>query len=120
MTLVPSPTATVVVSVSKLTWSELAKLSLMIVSCARNELTSDDVWQALKAAGVSSPEEPRAMGSVMTWGAKEGLIEHTDRVITPDVSTRSNHGRPLAVYTSLTYGDVEPTWPEVEVPEIIL
>lgn len=108
------------VPASSIGWNQYAKLALTIRATQESQLTSDDVWRQLKLAGVEGPVEPRAMGPIMKWGTKQGLISSTSYTSAPAKQIRKNHKRPLAVYISLVTGQPAPEWPLVSVPESIL
>lgn len=78
-------------------WLQEAQRAVGRVARARQEFTTDDVWQI-----VGSPAEPRAMGAVMRWAKKEGLCKATDRTRLSE--RRECHCRPLTVWWSLVYG----------------
>ncbi len=68
------------------------------------DLTSDDVWRALKLRSIPEPVEPRAMGPVMLAAVREGWLEQTDRTrISPDPATQ-NHSRPQRIFRSAVLG----------------
>lgn len=56
-------------------WLWHAHRALRACVARLDRLTSDDVWDELDSLGIEAPREPRAMGPVMTWGVREGLIE---------------------------------------------
>lgn len=78
-------------------WSQAAAAAVTMVALARDEFTSDDVWDALRE--VEAAREPRALGAIMRQAQRQGLCVKTDRVVN---SRRVEcHGRPVAVWRSL-------------------
>lgn len=58
--------------------------------------TTDDIWQALTDAGLPTPREPRALGSVMSAAHRAGAITPTDNY---RQSQRIKcHARPIRVW----------------------
>jgi hypothetical protein len=67
--------------------------------CAQQqELTADDVWIALERLGATQTHEPRAMGAVMQYAARLGLIEATNRWQESVLPQR--HARPVRVWAT--------------------
>lgn len=56
-------------------WKELARTAVEMVAHERPFFTTDHVW----LAGLEKPREPRAMGVIMRWAVREGLVEKTGR-----------------------------------------
>ena len=80
-------------------WKQQAHSIVRTVAARLDELTTDDVWQAMIHAGVTMPHEPRALGAVMQSAARQNLIAATDRV---RQSQRPEcHARPVRVWRSL-------------------
>lgn len=77
-------------------WVEAAKEALVLAARENTFLTTDNVWPLI--LGYETPE-PRAMGAIMTWGAREGLICG----LSATIPTRrpGSHRRPLRVWRSL-------------------
>lgn len=74
-------------------WIQAARDATVLVSLARFDFTTDDVWAAL---GDRTPPEPRAMGAVMKALAGEGRIRATGEY---RKSVRVEcHARPVAVW----------------------
>jgi hypothetical protein len=74
-----------------------------LAATVREELTTDDVWDFLDAAGIdTSGLEPRVLGAVMVRAKGEGWIRPTDRVQTSNRTV--NHGRPVRVWLSRIEG----------------
>lgn len=66
--------------------------------CTRQqELTADDVWMALERSGAAQTHEPRALGAVMQYAAKLGLIVSTGRWQESVLPQR--HARPVRVWS---------------------
>ena len=94
-------------------WQPFAALALYEAACVLTQLTSDDVWLALKAHGIPMPGEHRGMGAVMVKGAKIGIVRNTGRTYITDVpATKRNQGRPQTLYASRIFGRPKPQWPE--------
>jgi hypothetical protein len=75
-------------------------ITLIRELCARQEeLTADDVWIALERAGGTLTHEPRAMGAVMQYAARIGLIAATDRW--QESALPQRHARPVRVWRAL-------------------
>lgn len=69
--------------------------------------TADDVWaQMVDAGGVPSTNDNRALGAVMRWAARDGLIEVTDQV-RPSARV-SLHGSPRRVWRSMVFAGSGP------------
>ena len=67
--------------------------------CTRQqELTADDVWMALERSGATQTHEPRALGAVMQYAARLGLIAATDRWQESVLPQR--HARPVRVWAA--------------------
>ena len=97
-------TAAQIVGISKLVaTAEFCRASVSIACAAREheEMTSDDAWTRLEAAGITTFLHPNAMGAAFKNAAQQGLIQATGRVI-PSQRV-SSHGRLVQVWTSLVY-----------------
>ena len=80
-------------------WKQQAQTIVRNLAHRLDELTTDDVWQALNCAGVDVPHEPRALGAVMQSAARQNVIAATDRV---RQSQRPEcHARPVRIWRSL-------------------
>lgn len=78
-------------------WRNAAAAAVTMVALARDEFTTDDVWDALRE--VDDAREPRALGAIMRQAQRQGLCVKTDRVVN---SRRVEcHARPVAVWRSL-------------------
>ena len=64
----------------------------------QQELTADDVWMALERSGVAQTHEPRALGAVMQYAARLGLIEATNRW--QESALPQRHARPVRVWAA--------------------
>jgi hypothetical protein len=74
-------------------WIRRAREAVTMVSLARFDFTTDDVWDAL---GEDRPLEPRALGAVMKQLGAEGTIRATGEY---RKSSRVDcHARPVAVW----------------------
>lgn len=82
-------------------WLPYAREALNNVAQTRAYLTSEDVWEQLRAWDIGEPSDNRAMGPVMRWGEAEGLIERTDRYIRANRSSR--HRAPIQLYKSKVF-----------------
>lgn len=76
-------------------WYQEAEATVSILIRQGNDFTTDDVWELLEHTGLRTPE-PRALGSIIRFMAKEGLIKATGSY---RKSLRKEcHRRPLAVW----------------------
>lgn len=83
-------------------WKAAARRAVRHVADANLYFTTDLIWPLLD--GDVTTHERRAMGAIMKWAHREGLIAPTDRFT---ASTRGvNHAQPLRVWRSLLV-DVE-------------
>lgn len=76
-------------------WVERARAAVEQVASAHKVFTADEVW----LTGLDRPREGRAMGAVMLWAVRQGLIRKTDRVRPSTI--RSNHCKPQHIWESL-------------------
>lgn len=78
-------------------WLDEARTTITRLAHTRQTFISDDVW----SAGLSEPHEARALGNVLRWAARTGLIVGTDQF---RPSQRSGcHQCPRRVWRSLVY-----------------
>ena len=80
-------------------WNATARRAVAAVADRLERFTTDDVWDELDriAGGRWDPPEPRAMGAVMRWAARQGIARPT-RETTP--SERPDcHRRPVRIWT---------------------
>lgn len=81
-------------------WVQRARLAVGLLAGQRETFTTDDVWARLDGRVATS--ERRAMGAVMRWATREGLIRASGGYVP---STRAEcHGRPVAVWVSRVIG----------------
>ncbi len=78
-------------------FKELAKATLRNVAHSHLEVTSD----LLYVAGLPEGEFGNAMGSVFTWGVREGLIAPTERMAQSQRASR--HATSMRVWMSRVY-----------------
>ena len=80
-------------------WKDRAHEILFDVASRVSEFTTDEVWAGLSADRALHTHEPRAMGAVMQWAAKSGVIRTTSRF---RLSRRPQcHRRPLRIWASM-------------------
>lgn len=79
-------------------WKEAAWTTILALMDAMEAFTADDVWDALAAARVTPPREPRALGPILRNMIQVGLIEAHGYA-----QSRRRHGSPIRIY-SRTYG----------------
>lgn len=77
-------------------WLEQARRAVRATAEARAEFTSDDVWEV---GQLPRTRENRALGPVITWAARQGLIVDTGRV--ERTRQAKSHGSPARVWRSL-------------------
>jgi hypothetical protein len=83
-------------------WRTVARRCVRHAAETRREFTTDHLW-ALLARHYPNvhTHEPRAMGPLMVWAQKNGLVEPTDRV---SLSNRPEHHRyPCRVWRSRVF-----------------
>lgn len=78
-------------------WIAFARHVVEQVARANEYFISDAVWEA----GLGKTTNARALGAVMTWARREGLIEPTDRVRRS--AQKGCHGMPRRVWRSLVF-----------------
>jgi hypothetical protein len=82
-------------------WVDEALRAVFWVASRKERFTTDDVWEQ----GITSPEEPRAMGAVMRVAESQGWIEPTrDHWLSRRPVC---HRRPLRVWQSRLRGEGE-------------
>ncbi len=79
-------------------WLDAARWVVRKLAAQRSEFSTDDIWFRLSEMGVVTRER-RAMGAVIRWAVKEGIIEPTG--VYRKSFRRVCHGRPLAVWRSV-------------------
>ena len=80
-------------------WRGNARGRLLQLAKTRPELTTDDLWEA----GVPQTRENRALGPIMLWGRRIGIITPTNNVQASRLHER-NHGRRITVWRSNIFG----------------
>jgi len=80
-------------------WRGNARGRLLQLAKTRPELTTDDLWEA----GVPQTRENRALGPIMLWGRRVGIITPTNNVQASRLHER-NHGRRITVWRSNIFG----------------
>jgi hypothetical protein len=80
---------------------EAARGLITSIASRQAELTSDDLWREMEAAGIGAMFQPNALGAAFRAAAVNGHIESTGRVVK---SARvSAHRRNVLVWRSLIY-----------------
>lgn len=78
-------------------WQALAYQTVWRLAATQNAFSSDDAWATLE--GLPTPDDPRALGPVLTRCAKDGLIRKSDMVVKSH--RRVCHARPVNVWISV-------------------
>lgn len=78
-------------------WIVEARRAVVFTATVRALFTTDQVWWRL--TDVEKNPEPRALGAVMRWAAKAGIIEATGEW--KESVRTSCHGRPARIWRSL-------------------
>lgn len=78
-------------------WIAFARHVVEQVARANEYFISDAVWEA----GLGKPPRATALGPVMVWARREGLIAPTDRVRSS--KQKGCHGMPRRVWRSLVF-----------------
>lgn len=79
-------------------WLQEAAEAIASLACSQQYLTGDDVWAALR----TPPRESKMIGNALSRAKQAGVIASTGE---HRQSTRKqNHGRPILIWRSLTYG----------------
>lgn len=84
---------TTVDAAASATWKEQALDAIAYLATTRDFFCADSVWKILE-----TPKEPRALGAVLSYAARQGLIEPTDRYEKSQIPEQ--HRRPLRVWRS--------------------
>ncbi len=80
-------------------WLTSAIQAVELCAKVRDYFSTDHVWEALDAAGIEPPHEPKAMAAAMLACARRGLIVKTN---TTEKSRRPEcHRRDIAVWRSV-------------------
>lgn len=77
-------------------WITYAEQSIAYLARARQQFTTDDVWEFMHQRGYDMPHEPRALGALMRNAMKTGQIIATDRYV-PSARPEC-HRRPIRVW----------------------
>jgi hypothetical protein len=85
-------------------WREAALATIELVARTRPQFTTDDVLEANPA--LEAAREPRALGPMMLYAARDGLIEPTQRYASS--SRRQSNARHKRVWRSLIVGGARP------------
>lgn len=78
-------------------WRDEARRALRVCAARRDYFTSDDVNEEM--SGEYHTHEPRAMGAVMVWGARAGLIRPTGSH--GNTRRRQSHRSPRTIWASV-------------------
>ena len=81
-------------------WRDAATATIRRVAATTPEFTTDDVLEANPA--LEDAREPRALGPMMLYAARDGLIEPTERYASS--SRRQSNARHKRVWRSLIVG----------------
>lgn len=105
-------------------WRALAGAALTYLAYSESEFTTDEVWHQLATQGVPPPDEPRAMGTVVTTAIRKGEIANTGMLRPTQRRTTADggvhHATRVTVLRSLVKGEWrnEPApWPPA--PEVL-
>lgn len=85
-------------------WREATLATIRQVAATTEQFTTDDVLEANPA--LEEAREPRALGPMMLYAARDGLIEPTDRYASS--SRRQSNARHKRVWRSLVFGGASP------------
>jgi hypothetical protein len=80
-------------------WKRRANEALRALCREQEIFTADNVWQRIE-----KPEEPRALGPVMSAAVKAGWCEPTGRVLQSKIPV--HHQAPVREYRSLLYDGI--------------
>ena len=87
-------------SVALSLWQALAYQTVWRLAATMNAFSSDDVWSRIE--DLPTPDDPRALGPILTRCAKDGLVHKSDMVVKSQ--RRVCHGRPVNVWISVVRG----------------
>lgn len=80
-------------------WKTAARLAVIRVAQTRAEFIAADVADEIaRCHPTAKTHEPRALGAVMRWAARVGMIEATGRV--RPCGRASQHNTPVAIWRS--------------------
>lgn len=91
--------AMAVSEIGKDEWLELARQTVLEVARLQVEFTTDAIWEF----GLRPPPSgsSRALGPVMLWASKHGVIQRTDR--TRATKKAESHAQPLRIWRSKVF-----------------
>ncbi len=78
-------------------WKQAARTAIERLATTQPEFISDAVWDT----GLPKPREPRALGPIMVWAARRGLIVDTGRI--QQSAQPKSHAMPRRIWRSLIY-----------------
>ena len=81
-------------------WQALAYQTVWRLAATMNAFWADDIWAELE--GLATPDDPRALGPILTRCVKDGLVHKSDMVVKSQ--RRVCHGRPVNVWISRVRG----------------
>ena len=82
-------------------WKRDAREAVVEVAMHEAFLTSDAVWLWLRLNSPARTHEHRALGAIMQWAHKEGIIEPTEAWV--QSQSAQQHARPLRVWRSVIF-----------------
>lgn len=82
-------------------WKADAKEAVREVALREPYFTSDALWAWLSVNSSARTHEHRALGSIMSWAHRKGIIEPTERFV-PSAKPQQHH-QPLRMWKSLLY-----------------
>lgn len=75
-------------------WKDQVRHALWEVAKRGDPFTVDDVWAELERRGVPTPQEPRALGPVVSKALRSGVIRDTGQM----AKSVRRHGTKITVY----------------------
>lgn len=78
-------------------WVRSAKAVVRDLAYSLAEFATDEAWRQ----GLPKPREARAMGPVMMWAVRQGLVANSGRV--KKTAQVSRHAAPVTIWESLVY-----------------
>ena len=85
-------------------WKRDAREAVAEVALREASFTSDAVWLWLRLNSPARTHEHRALGAIMQWAHKEGIIEPTEAWV--QSQSAQQHARPLRVWRSRIFKGV--------------
>ena len=82
-------------------WKADAREAVFEVALYEAAFTSDAVWLWLRLNSPARTHEHRALGAIMQWAHKEGIIEPTEAWV--QSPSAQQHARPLRVWRSVIF-----------------